>query len=109
MSPGPKPPSPLVEPVPDTVTLTNTEIAPRWKVIFHNDEVTTFEFVIAVIVRFFGHSLSTARGLTEEIHLTGSAVIAVLAYEEAEFRQEQVTSVARGLGFPLTVTIEPDA
>ncbi len=109
MSPSPKSPVPLVEPVPETLTLTNTEIAPRWKVIFHNDEVSTFEFVIAVIVRFFGHDLSTARSLTEEIHITGAAVIAVLAYEEAEFRQEQVTSVARGLGFPLCVTIEPDA
>lgn len=110
MSPTPPPGAPLpsAEPVPDVMSMSQTEIAPNWKVIFHNDDVTTFEFVIAVIMRFFNHELPEARRLTEEIHLKGLAVVAVLPFEEAEFRQEQVTSVARGNGFPLTVTIEPD-
>ena len=45
--------------------------------------------------------------LTQEAHDTGLALVAVLSFEQAEFRCEQVHSLARPHGFPLTVTMEP--
>jgi ATP-dependent Clp protease adaptor protein ClpS len=101
----PTQPAPTVEPHVGTVT----EIAPNWKVIFHNDDVTTFEFVIGSLMRFFGYDYARALDLTSEVHFTGAAVVAVLPFEDAEFKQEQVTSAARGAGYPLCVTIEPDS
>jgi ATP-dependent Clp protease adaptor protein ClpS len=103
--PAPAQPVPTAEPSVGTVT----EIAPNWKVIFHNDDVTTFEFVISALMRFFAYEYGRAVDLTREVHFTGAAVVAVLPFEDAEFKQEQVTSAARGAGYPLCVTIEPDA
>jgi ATP-dependent Clp protease adaptor protein ClpS len=103
------PPKQLPVPTLDPAVGTHTSLAENWKVIFHNDDVTTFEFVIGALMRFFGHEGAKALELTYEIHRSGAAVVAVLPYEEAEFKQEQVTSAARGQGYPLCVTIEPDA
>jgi ATP-dependent Clp protease adaptor protein ClpS len=107
MHPGcaPTQPAPTLEPQVGTVT----EIAPNWKVIFHNDNVTTFEFVIGALMRFFAYDYARALELTREVHFTGAAVVAVLPFEDAEFKQEQVTSAARCAGYPLSVSIEPDA
>jgi ATP-dependent Clp protease adaptor protein ClpS len=106
-APGPQParPAPTLEPTVGTAT----DLAPNYRVIFHNDDVTTFEFVIAALMRFFGYDFARALELTREVHHTGAAVVAVLPFEDAEFKQEQVTSAARGEGYPLCVTIEPDA
>jgi ATP-dependent Clp protease adaptor protein ClpS len=98
-------PAPTLEPEIGVVV----DLAPNYKVIFHNDDVTTFDFVISVLIRFFAYDFGRARDLTEEVHFTGAAVVAVLPFEDAEFKQEQVRSAARGAGYPLCVTIEPDA
>ena len=103
------PPKQLPVPTLEPAVGTHTSLAENWKVIFHNDDVTTFEFVIGALMRFFGHEGRKALELTYEIHRSGCAVVAVLPFEDAEFKQEQVTSAARGEGYPLCVTIEPDA
>jgi ATP-dependent Clp protease adaptor protein ClpS len=102
---APEHPAPTLEPQVGSATA----LAPNYRVIFHNDDVTTFEFVIAALMRFFRYDFGRALDLTREVHFTGAAVVAVLPFEDAEFKQEQVTSAARGAGYPLCVTIEPDA
>ena len=103
------PPKQLPAPVFETAVGERTKLADNWKVIFHNDDVTTFEFVIGALMRFFAYDVRKALEITYEVHQSGAAVVAVLPFEDAEFKQEQVTSAARGQGYPLTVTIEPDA
>ena len=85
----------------------STKLAPRWKVILHNDPVTTFDFVLDVLRKVFAKSAGEAQRITREAHETGSALVDVLPLEQAEFRCEQVHSLARPHGFPLTATIEP--
>lgn len=85
----------------------STQLAPRWKVILHDDPVTTFDFVLGVLRRVFAKSQAEAHRITREAHHTGSALVDVLPLEQAEFRCEQVRSLARPQGFPLVVTIEP--
>ena len=92
---------------PDTDTEADTKIAPRWKVILHNDDVTTFEFVIELLVKLFNKPHSEASRLTHEIHNSGSAMITVTSFERAELYVEQVRSLARPRGYPLTATMEP--
>lgn len=77
-----------------------------YKVIFINDDVTTMEFVIAVLVEIFSHSEEGALELTKSIHQEGAAVVAVLPYEIAEQKALEVTLMARNANFPLTVKIE---
>ena len=93
--------------VPEQATEEKTSLAPRWKVILLNDEVTTFDFVIRLLVGLFHKEAEEAIRLTYEIHVTGAALITVVNRERAELYLEQVRSLSRPRGFPLTATMEP--
>ncbi len=88
-------------------TRAKTELAPRWKVILHDDPVTTFEFVVHVLREVFHKPQGEAWRITQEAHSSGTALVTVTSFEEAELQCEQVHSLARPRGFPLTVTMEP--
>jgi len=93
---------------PGTESEEQTRLAPRWKVILLNDDVTTFAFVIELLVTLFKKERIEAVRLTHEIHETGSALITVTTLERAELYVEQVRSLARPRKFPLSATIEPE-
>jgi len=93
---------------PDTATREKTKLAPRWKVILLNDDVTTFEFVIDLLKSLFKKPHDEAVRLTHEIHNSGSALIVVTSKERAELYVDQVKSLARPRGYPLTATMEPE-
>lgn len=82
--------------------------APLWKVLFHNDDKTTMEFVVWVLMRYFGHDIEKAKKVMLEVHSTGQGLAGVYPQEVAELKKDQVVSSARAQKFPLTVTIEPD-
>ncbi len=84
-----------------------TELAPQWKVLLLDDDVTTFEFVIWLLMSLFKKPRLEAIELTFEIHESGSALVTVTNLERAELYVEQVRSLARPQGFPLTAEIEP--
>ena len=52
--------------------------------------------------------MDTAKHITEDIHASGSAVVAVLPYEVAEQKGIEITVSARTNGFPLQIKLEPD-
>ena len=93
---------------PKTKEQTETRIAPRWKVVLLNDDVTTFEFVTDLLVSLFKKPLLEAKSLTQEVHDSGSAVVVVTSLERGELYVEQVRSLARPRGFPLTATLESE-
>ena len=71
-----------------------------------DDNVTTMEFVIRVLVKLFGKDYSTAEKHMYEIHLQGAGHVATLPLEQAEFKVEQVHTAAAMEEFPFTCTIE---
>ncbi len=75
-------------------------------VIIHNDDVTPFDFVIAVLVGVFHLSGRQAYGVTLRAHVTGTAHVITLALEEAKYKVGQAHGVARQAGYPLSFTIE---
>jgi ATP-dependent Clp protease adaptor protein ClpS len=77
-----------------------------YNVIFINDNITTMEFVIQVLVQIFGYSEDSAVSMTEIIHLQGAAVVAVLPYELAEQKAIEVTLLARSKNYPFNVKVE---
>ena len=81
---------------------------PMFKVIYLNDSQTTMEFVIETLVNFFNYNTETAVKITEDIHIVGSAVVAVLPYEVAEQKGIEVTIHARSQNYPLQVKLEPE-
>ncbi len=83
--------------------------APRlYRVLFHNDDYTTMEFVVDVLMRFFRRSATEAAQIMLEVHTHGVGVAGTYTREVAETRVEQVTEAAREEGFPLLLTIEPE-
>ena len=79
-----------------------------FKVIYLNDSQTTMEFVIETLVNFFNYNTETAVKITEDIHVVGSATVAVLPYEIAEQKGIEVTVHARSQNYPLQVKLEPE-
>lgn len=85
-----------------------TRHAPRWRVIGHDDPITTMEFVVDVLRSVFGLSQARAYERMLRIHTSGAAVIGRWGEEEARKRVQRATSKARAQGFPLTFTLEQE-
>lgn len=85
-----------------------TRLAPRYRVLVHNDNVTPMEFVVKVLRSIFGLERIRATLVMLEAHRTGVALVAVLPLEQAEFRVDQAHSMARTAKYPLTFSFEPE-
>lgn len=81
---------------------------PMFKVIYLNDDHTSMEFVIDSLIGYFDYALISAQKITEDIHVEGSAVVAILPYEMAEQKGIEVTLDARSNGYPLQIKIEAE-
>ncbi len=91
----------------DTGDESRVQKIPPYKVIFLNDDITTMDFVVHVLITVFKKDHQTAFLLMMETHQKGSAVVDILPLEEAELRQHQVHAMARSAGFPLRCVVEP--
>lgn len=78
------------------------------RVLLHNDDFTTMEFVIWVLREVFHKSESQATHLMLTIHHKGLGVAGVFTLDLAETKVAQVTELAREHGMPLLTTTEPD-
>ncbi len=79
---------------------------PESKVIFYNDDFTTMEFVVDVLVSIFNKSHDEAEGLMRNVHENGSSVVGVYTYDIAVSRTNLTIQAARKNGFPLRVEVE---
>lgn len=98
----------LAKPKQDTETKDEVKNAPRYKVIFHNDDKTTMEFVIKVLIECFRKKPEEAFEIMMSVHKKGLEVVGVYGKEEAEFRVDMATSMAKTAKYPLKITMEPD-
>jgi ATP-dependent Clp protease adaptor protein ClpS len=80
----------------------------RYRVIFHNDDYTTMEFVVDALIRFFHKSEAEATHIMLTVHKKGSGVAGVYTRDVAETKVEQVMNHAREYGMPLLVTAEAE-
>jgi ATP-dependent Clp protease adaptor protein ClpS len=78
-----------------------------WKVIAHDDPVTTMEFVVRIMVQVFKKPLVLAEAIMWQVHNEGQSVVDTLPKAEAERRVGRATAVARLEGFPFRFTMEP--
>lgn len=80
----------------------------KYKVIICNDNYTSVEFVIDMLMSIFKHSQEQAVGLTLQIHNKGSGIAGVYSYEIAEQKGLDATDMARSSGYPLVIKIEAE-
>lgn len=77
-----------------------------YKVIYLNDNVTTFEFVSESLVGTFSYEPSDADNKAMEINEKGAGIVALLPFEVAEQKGVEVLLTARNQGYPLEIKLE---
>ena len=96
----------------DTNTISKSKIElrepPLFKIIYLNDNKTSVDFVVESLIQHFEYTTETAVAITEDIHNSGSAVVAILPYEIAEQKGIEVTLDARSNDYPLQIKLEPE-
>jgi ATP-dependent Clp protease adaptor protein ClpS len=81
---------------------------PMYKVMFHNDDYTPMEFVVAVLQDVFKHSLAAATRIMLQVHQSGVGLAGVYTKDIAETRVDRAMTMARKSGHPLQLSMEPE-
>ena len=85
-----------------------TKIPRRWQVVVHNDDYTSMEFVVYILVKHFQKSPTEATHVMLQVHYKGSGVAGVFTRDVAESKVAVVTEEAQSSGMPLRLTAEPE-
>ena len=81
---------------------------PMFRVLLHNDDYTTMEFVVEVLMMVFKKSVEEATQIMLNVHRKGVGVCGVYTREIAETKVETVIRLARDNGHPLRCTMEKE-
>lgn len=88
-------------------TKTRLERPKMYQVIFHNDDITTMDFVVHVLRVVFFKSPESATQLMLKVHHDGSAVVGTFSYDIAVSKANKTLTMAKESNFPLRVSISP--
>ncbi len=91
-----------------TLKCKKTKRPPKYAVIMHNDDYTTQEFVVMVLVQFFYKTIDEAYKLMLTVHMQGKAKVGVYTKDVAQTKVQIVISCARENGMPLMVSAESE-
>jgi ATP-dependent Clp protease adaptor protein ClpS len=96
----------------DSEVLTESEIKlekPKlFKVILHNDDFTTMDFVVFVLQRVFLKDLAEAFVIMMKVHEEGVGIAGIYTYEVATMKAEKAMNLAKTREFPLLCTVEEE-
>lgn len=80
----------------------------RYKVIIHNDDFTTMEFVVLILINVFFKSQAEAETLMLQVHHSDKAVVGIYTYDVALSKVQKATRMARDAGYPLRLSYDPE-
>ena len=80
----------------------------RYKVTIYNDDFTSMEFVVKVLMEVFFKNQAEAEALMLQVHHSDKAVVGIYSYDIAVSKVQKATRMAREEGFPLRLTYEPE-
>jgi ATP-dependent Clp protease adaptor protein ClpS len=81
---------------------------PMYKVVFLNDDYTTMEFVVEVLMLVFHKSIQQATAIMLDVHTNGRGVCGIYAREVAEAKVQAVHTLAHERDFPLKCIMEKE-
>ena len=79
----------------------------QYDVLLHNDDVTTMNFVVALLMKVFHKSEMDAIQIMLKVHNSGTGIAGTYPYDTAMTKCHIGTSFARSHNFPLILTVEP--
>jgi ATP-dependent Clp protease adaptor protein ClpS len=88
-------------------TGSQTAVPPLFRVLMHNDDFTSMDFVVEVLETVFHKSPTEANRIMLNIHFKGLGVCGIFPHEIAETKIDRVHALARSEGFPLRCSMEP--
>ena len=86
---------------------TNIREPRKYKVLIHNDDFTTMDFVVDVLMRYFNKNFAEAEDIMYQVHEQGSGVCGIYPHEIAESKVNQVIEHARANNYPLLCVLRP--
>jgi ATP-dependent Clp protease adaptor protein ClpS len=91
-----------------TESETKLEKPPLYKVVLHNDDFTTMEFVVFVLSHVFMRSEQEAIAIMLQVHNDGVGIAGVYSFEIANMKAEKAMNLARAQEYPFLCTVEED-
>ena len=84
----------------------DVKIPRKYKVLLHNDDYTTMDFVVEVLMRVFRKNEAEAMTIMLSVHNKGYGVCGLYTAEVAETKVDFVHRLAKSAGFPLKCSME---
>ena len=91
-----------------TESETKLEKPKLFKVILHNDDFTTMDFVVFVLQNVFNRSDADAIAIMLKVHNAGMGIAGIYPYEVASMKSEKAMNLARSREYPLLCTVEEE-
>ncbi len=112
----PRAPHVVSGPSPDTTSSTTTKSRAKaklqppvmWKVLLHNDDYTTQDFVVWVLREVFRKPEPEAVRIMLDVHKRGKGIAGIYPFDIADTKIAQVKALAERNEFPLLCTLEPE-
>ena len=80
----------------------------KYKVFLLNDDYTTMEFVVDILMGIFRKSYEESENIMLEVHKNGRGLCGIYSHEIAQTKVLQVITKAKDSGFPLKATMEEE-
>jgi ATP-dependent Clp protease adaptor protein ClpS len=87
---------------------TRTRKPPMYKVLLHNDDYTTKEFVVLILESVFHRTEAEATNIMIHVHESGVGIAGIYSYGVAETKMAKTMSLAKRYEYPLQLSMEPE-
>ncbi|CAN5666474.1 ATP-dependent Clp protease adaptor ClpS [soil metagenome] len=91
-----------------TETKTRLEKPKLFKVLLHNDDFTTMEFVVFVLAYVFNKTEAESIAIMLKVHNEGVGIAGIYPYDIAYMKSQKAMNLAKAREYPLLATIEEE-
>lgn len=99
----------FIQDKPDTTEKTSLQEPPFYRVVLHNDDYTTMDFVVTILQSIFHKNIEEATRIMLNVHHQGRGIAGIYTREIGETKVALVHRIAKRNEFPLRCSLEPDS